>query len=238
LVPGGEYYNQGENFHTWKPGEKFDYSNIGFGLLGVLVEVLSGSSFSDYCKANIFGPLDMQETSWYLADLDLTKHALPYTFYTNGETRGEIMQEQPKTANPQEGDGFIPNCLYSFPNISDGLLRTSIHQLANFLICHMNNGFHENVHLLQETTVEKIFTSQLDPTYVLDEQRNIGLTWYLGEITPGFTYWMHGGSDPGISTLMGFNTTYGIGVIVFTNTGWAWTLEEIVKRLFVQALKL
>lgn len=235
LTPGGAYYNKEENFHDWKPGERFDYSNIGFGLLGYLVEVISGSPFGDYCKVNIFEPLGMEETSWYLADLDTAKHAVPYTYVSNGEIRGRLLQEGGEARGAQEREGYILNCLYTFPNIPDGLLRTSVHQLARFLMAYINNGSYKDKRVLQEGTVREILTSQLDQSLLPDEGKGLGLTWYQFRLDSGDLVWGHTGSDPGITTRMLFRPTDGVGVIVFTNTGWGWRLEDIARRLFQEA---
>lgn len=44
------------------PGTRFDYSNTGFALLGVLVERLSGESYGDYLNSRIFRPAGMTST--------------------------------------------------------------------------------------------------------------------------------------------------------------------------------
>lgn len=46
------------------PGEKFDYSNSGFYLLGLIVERVSGSSYDQFLKTNIFEPLGMTQTRY------------------------------------------------------------------------------------------------------------------------------------------------------------------------------
>lgn len=46
----------------FKPGEKFSYSNTGFGLLALLVEKLSGMKFQDYLAKYIFTPAGMVHT--------------------------------------------------------------------------------------------------------------------------------------------------------------------------------
>jgi len=235
LTPGGAYYNREENFHDWKPGARFDYCNVAFGLLGYLVEAISGSSFSDYCKTNIFEPLGMKETSWYLADLDTAKHAVPYTYVSKGEIRGRVLLEDGEALGAQEREGYLPNCLYSFPNIPDGLLRTSVHQLARFLMAYINNGSHGGRRILQESTVRQMLRSQLDQSMLPDEGRDLGLAWYQFRLDSGDLVWGHTGGDPGITTRMLFRATDGVGVIVFTNTGGGWGLEEIAKRLFQEA---
>jgi len=42
---------------------------MGIALLGNLVECVAGKPFEQYCKANIFQPLDMNNTSWFFGRL-------------------------------------------------------------------------------------------------------------------------------------------------------------------------
>ena len=44
------------------PGETMRYSNTGFGLLYMIIEAVSGTSYSDFMKARIFDPLGMTST--------------------------------------------------------------------------------------------------------------------------------------------------------------------------------
>jgi len=46
------------------PGEKFSYSNSGYILLGYIIEKVSGKSYEDYLKENIFQPLNMVNTGY------------------------------------------------------------------------------------------------------------------------------------------------------------------------------
>jgi CubicO group peptidase (beta-lactamase class C family) len=45
---------------VWRPGELFDYSNLGFGILGDVIARVSGNEFDSYLKKNIFTPLGME----------------------------------------------------------------------------------------------------------------------------------------------------------------------------------
>lgn len=49
----------------FKPGEKWEYSNTGYALLASIIEKVSGKSFGDFLKENIFTPLDMRHTEVY-----------------------------------------------------------------------------------------------------------------------------------------------------------------------------
>jgi len=66
------------------PGEKFKYSNSGYILLGYIIEKVSGKSYEDYLKENIFQPLNMMDTG-YDHHRPLIKHrASGYVLGTNG----------------------------------------------------------------------------------------------------------------------------------------------------------
>ena len=45
---------------VWRPGDLFDYSNLGFGILGEVIARVSGSEYDSYLKKNIFTPLGME----------------------------------------------------------------------------------------------------------------------------------------------------------------------------------
>ena len=48
----------------FKPGEKFDYNNNGYILLGYVIEKSSGQSYEAFLKDNIFVPLGMANTGY------------------------------------------------------------------------------------------------------------------------------------------------------------------------------
>jgi len=47
----------------WRPGDHFDYSNLGYGILGEVIHHASGKSYADYMRDEIFRPLGMTRTS-------------------------------------------------------------------------------------------------------------------------------------------------------------------------------
>jgi len=77
LVPGGLHYKP-QVWTDTNPGEETYYSNIGYATLGYLVEILSGKTFEEYCSENIFEPLDMNNSSFRLANVNSSRVAVPY----------------------------------------------------------------------------------------------------------------------------------------------------------------
>lgn len=56
----------------FNPGEKWDYSNSGYHLLGLIIENVSGKTYSEFLKENIFEPLGMKNSG-----IDDNKTILP-----------------------------------------------------------------------------------------------------------------------------------------------------------------
>jgi len=192
FVPGGEYYDEEKNFYNYAPSEQYNYCNEGIALCGYIVELLSGQPFNEYCNTNIFEPLCMENTAWFLSELDSTTVAHPYT-YSGGE--------------------YHDAGLYGYPDYPDGQLRTTAISLAKFLWMNMNNGNFDGVQLLDTSTIALIRSSVMpgvDPTQ--------GLIWYRYTDDTG-TWWGHSGGDTGVSTDMFFNESTQTGVIVLTNSG-------------------
>lgn len=227
FTAGQKYYDAEENFHVWKPGQTGElpaqpraYSNIGFGLLGHLVERIAKISFAEYCRLHIFEPLAMSHTSWYLKDLDQDRHALPYTYIPAGGTQSLIRPEGQKKLTSESGE-FASNCLYSFPNYPDGLVRTSVLQLSHFLLAHINHGVYENTRILKQETIETMFSQ---------DHFGKGLCWSEHSLADGNSLWVHGGVDPGINTVMVFRPADKTGVIIFANNDNA-DLGTLLQRL-------
>ncbi|RLD69498.1 MAG: serine hydrolase [Bacteroidetes bacterium] len=137
LIPEGRYYDAASNFHSWKPGIGNDYSNVGFGLLGYIVEQVANTPFNLYCKTHILDPLGMDNSGWFLYEIDTLKHITPY-------------------------EDQHPLSLYSFPNYPDGLLRTSVRELSYFLLAMINGGEYNNVRILKESTLKIMLKAQIE----------------------------------------------------------------------------
>ncbi|HEU5238899.1 MAG TPA: serine hydrolase, partial [Pyrinomonadaceae bacterium] len=62
----------------FKPGEKFDYNNNGYILLGYVIEKVSGQSYEAFLKENIFAPLKMVDTGYDNHDPIIKNRAAGY----------------------------------------------------------------------------------------------------------------------------------------------------------------
>ncbi len=81
------FINKNEKLYK-RPGKFYQYSNTGYALLAAIVEKVTGMSFEDYMKKNVFEPLGMKNTFFY-TDIYLNKldnHILIAKGYLDNKT--------------------------------------------------------------------------------------------------------------------------------------------------------
>jgi len=142
------------NFTKSIPGKKFLYSNIGAGLAGYIVEQVSGKPLNIFTSEIIFSPLNMNNTCWFISEMDRLMHSRLYESKDNHTTLDEVE-------------------LYGLTTYPDGGLRTTVNDLSNYLLCIINKGKHGDIKILEETTVDNM----LRPDYI-DSYANF---WGIGD---------------------------------------------------------
>jgi CubicO group peptidase (beta-lactamase class C family) len=209
LVPQGIHYKP-QVWKNYAPGENMYYANIGYALLGYLVEILSESSFEQYCSENIFDPLNMKNTSFELKNLNASNIAVPYDF--------------------QIGT-YYPYLHYNILDYPAGGLRTSVSDLSRYLIAYMNGGIYEETRILEETSVEEMHSIQYSSdTY--DFQYGLGFQiWEKSKDT----IIGHTGGLFGVATKMLFRKSDNSGIIFFTNVD-LMNLREIAAFSIIEQL--
>ena len=220
--PDGEFYNEKENFSENEPGSIDNYSNVGYGLLGYIVERVSGQTFNEYCNENIFKPLKMVNSGWLISEIDTANHITPYV-YMSDDLRDDMANNfNHLFPGEKEFKRFtnIATCLYSCPNYPDGYVRTSIIELSHFLIACMNNGEYKDNRILKKQTLDLILSPQIE------KNKNIGLGWHKEKI-----FWGHNGSDPGVQSELFFNPETKIGIIIIQNSLEGESFD-ILKNIF------
>lgn len=118
------------NFYV---GDKFEYSNTGYVLLSMLIEKVSGQSFSDFLKDNFFVPLGMKNTYVFTED----KPIIPNRAYGYKEIDHKYLCDDYYVLTT--GDGGIYSC------IDDLLLWVQAF---------------DNESIFTKETIEKIFSTE------------------------------------------------------------------------------
>ncbi len=197
LVPGGRDYSP-DNFLPFKPGKHREYSNIGAGLAGCIVERAVGQKLNDYTRERIFAPLKMDRSAWFLSELPAGVHSTLYV---------------------AQDEFSIPIPLYGVTTYPDGGVRTSVSDLSRFFIALLDGGQYRGTRILAESSVAQMlrfqYTESDKPDNVILAEKNSGLFW---STKFNVTRIGHGGSDPGVRTEMLADLAKDVAVIVFVNT--------------------
>ncbi|MEM5773648.1 MAG: serine hydrolase domain-containing protein, partial [Anaerolineaceae bacterium] len=98
-----------------KPGAQYEYSNLGFMLLGDLMERAYGQPYEELVAQIITGPLNMPDTVITLTDEQQTRLALPHS-------------------------GGYPVKSWDFALPGVGALRSTSADMLNFLAANLNLG--------------------------------------------------------------------------------------------------
>jgi CubicO group peptidase (beta-lactamase class C family) len=209
LDPDGAYYAP-DAWLDCRPGMEYSYSSPGYDLLGYLVEQVSGRSFDEYLQAEIFQPLGMTHTARLSEDP-------PYPQATPIERVFGVVSK----AN-------LEAPIYGAARVGGGGLYSTVPDMAQFVIAHLNQGQVGDVQLLEPETVAEMHKPQVYSKVDLGmEAYGYGWTRYQqapwqfwGTFFQFFGAGGHGGGDIGYRTRIYAveKGEGGFGVIVLTNT--------------------
>ena len=80
-----DYVNlYGKRGLEFEPGSRWEYSNYGFLLLGVVVERVSGKSYYDYVRENVYAPAGMSSSGSLTEDENVPGRSIGYTAFGGG----------------------------------------------------------------------------------------------------------------------------------------------------------
>ncbi len=88
----------------FEPGEKWRYS-LAHDVLAALVEVLTGKTFGEYVKENIFEPAGMENTTFLFDESEFYKLAEQYRYHA--ESNEELNKLDPEADKYRSNGGFV-----------------------------------------------------------------------------------------------------------------------------------
>jgi CubicO group peptidase (beta-lactamase class C family) len=194
-----------DNFTAAKPGSSREYSNIGAGLAAYAVERATGVPFPEATRNEIFRPLRMTQTGWFLSEIERSRHTKLYD------------------ASGAGSDKAVEIPLYGLATYPDGGLRTSVADLSRFFLALLGGGELDGVRILAPASAAEMMRLQFSvenrPENVVLAEKNSGIFW---STKMDVTYVGHGGTDPGVHAEM-LAEAHGepskrVAAIVVTNT--------------------
>lgn len=227
-TPEGWYYDSTLNFFKAKPGTYWSYCNMGYTLAGYIIEEVSGMSFSEYMNKEIFTPLGMNNSYWFLKEIPHKNIARPH--------------ELPPKNSVDSAIKMLPH--YGYPDFPDGQLRTTTYDYSRFLSVFLNEGMIDGNRFLNKETIDEFLKVQFP-----EVNKWQAVAWNYNEFESKLYYLFmprlpsHTGGDPGVATVVSFDPEKKVGAIVFVNSppntfkGGKIFYLDMVKRLLKEAAK-
>jgi CubicO group peptidase (beta-lactamase class C family) len=184
------------------PGQRFDYSNAGYILLGAIIEKASGQSYYDYVADHVFKPAGMTDTSFYDLETDPPNLATGFMDGPGGTRRDNIFALTARGA-PHAG---------AYSTGPD---------MVKFHLALVNHR------LLSAAALKTLWTGVTEEA---DKHRQYGYGAYI-ERYNGHEIISHGGGWQGITNQFEFYPGLGYTVVILSNidddpTAIAYKLRE------------
>jgi CubicO group peptidase (beta-lactamase class C family) len=179
-----------------KPGERWFYLNEGYGLLGHIIEQVSGQSYVDYIHDHIFVPLGMTRSFFRKDDAEGDQDfAVPYVNWVSGAR--------------------IPST-YAYGTIqADGGVISNVLDMAKYISMYLARGKSiASPESISEMQTKRIATPVKESPFG-DEGYGYGLNVKSDFL--GHKIISHGGSVGVATAYMGFLPDKNVGVIILTN---------------------
>lgn len=194
-----------------KPEEKYQYSNDGYSLLGLLIEDVTGMSYQEYIWKNIFIPLGIETYGFLNPTPEMIENlALPYHIrYNNAYPTNQVQLDQYPA-----GDVFL--------NSND---------MVKFLMMQLNYGEYQGKKILSKKSIEKMH----QPYIEIGGNSTYGFGFSIDEID-NKKYSSHQGSTTGYLSTFMINFETKSGVYIATNVSSSplqdRQIQSLLKFLF------
>ena len=201
--------NHANAYWNYAPGDKYNYCNLGFNLLGALIEIHSGLRYDIYIRQNILLPLGITDAGFNIDSLDNSKFVSIY------ERQDSIWVESKDAyksrANEMENYTLGKNAVLFSPT---GGMKISATDLAKWMLCRMNYGTLNDKKIISEESSKQM----LIPVEPANGESSYGLGIMVSkDMVVGDTLFGHTGGAYGLSSAMFFNPDKKFGVVMITN---------------------
>ena len=175
----------------FQPGDRWSYSYSN-DVLGRVIEVVSEQPFEDYLQANIFGPLEMNDSGFEVSEEQLDRVSVLYTHAEDGSLVRAYSDD-----NPEPVQGWASG--------GGGMISTA-DDYSRFVMMLINGGEYEGHRFLETETLASMTIPQVELGKMPAVMNGIGYGYGFGVILPA-TEGQHALGIPGDYSWRGFFDT-------------------------------
>ncbi|MFY9174170.1 MAG: serine hydrolase domain-containing protein [Peptococcia bacterium] len=179
------------------PGKAFSYSNVGYNLLELMIEEVTGMDFGQYMKNEVLYPLGMYHSDFEWSEKSLASVPLGYTL---------------------DGEPVSP---YQYPERASGGLIATAEDIARFCIAGMPNFSAQQV--LAGSAIEQLYSAQAESLGIYSAVFDAyGFGYYTEGLADGKLAVSHGGQGTGWMSHFHAVPETGDAIVILTNSQRSW----------------
>ncbi|HEV8355504.1 MAG TPA: serine hydrolase domain-containing protein [Gemmatimonadales bacterium] len=173
------------------PGETFRYSNLGFGIIDYIISRVSGQSYPDFMRTEVFVPLGLTHTS-----VDIGPGLEPFA-----------AERYDKHQRP------IP--FYTFDHNGGSAIYSSAHDLVRFGMFHLKDHLSDQRAILADSTLDQMEKPNSARAF---GTATYGIGWLIQPSDHGYRTVEHSGGMPGVQTALNLYPSENLAIVVLTNS--------------------
>ncbi|MBL8267910.1 serine hydrolase domain-containing protein [Steroidobacter sp.] len=171
------------------PGEKLEYSNLGYGVLDHVISRVSGKSYAAFLSEQVFIPLGLTRTSVGVPPGLERDQAVRYS------------------------DAGVPIPFYDSDHAGASAVYGSAHDLLRFAMFHMKDRLADQKRILSDASLDEMQRR----TFPAEGNEGHGVSWKIVNRTDGYRVVEHGGGMPGVGVVLLLIPAEDVAVVVLTN---------------------
>ena len=219
----------------WSFRSHWCYQNTCIVAAGMLVEEMTGKTWEEFVKKEIFEPLGMTRSTFYVDAIEAdANHATPYDRPTPVELQG--IREIPFLKSDREDMAKGIGAPYG----PAGSIMSTVNDMLKWVQFNLNNGKVGDKQLISEAAMKEMHKANMlmsEPLLMPCKEMDFfsyGMGWFV-ETYRGHVMVEHGGNINGFSALVTMIPDQKLGVVTLTNFNDSFdtyaTTYEIIDRV-------
>ena len=128
-------------------GKAFEYSNVNYNILGLIVQAVSGIPYEEYVQSEIFAPLEMSHSAAALSDREVKDIATGYRYWLFWPVAFDA--PYPRRMTPA------------------GFLISTAEDMSHYLIAQLNGGTYNNQQILSLKGIDTLHAPGPTSSYAM-----------------------------------------------------------------------
>lgn len=210
--PRAEVYGLRELEVGFAPGKHFCYSDIGYKILGLVLEAVTGKPYAQVIREQILLPLEMHDTCAVTTSSLRPRAASGYR---------SLYDDRPASASHP----LVP-AEWVETSSADGCILSTAEDMAKYARMLLNDGSGPHGELLSRASYQKMVLPMMEDE---GESYSYGLHLFKDD---GYQIAGHGGDVPGYESYMWLDLDNGLGSVVLMSTPYTPRASFLTLEFF------